>query len=77
MIIGRFYSLILLVQACGHLLGRPDEILSLLQKNARQTRIPFGVTPCGIDNPNSLPNNHFGHGELDIKAAIAACKQQS
>lgn len=56
-------------------MGRVDEIRELLQRTARPAFVPFGVNPCGLDTTQSRPNNHFGHGELDIEAAVKACKE--
>ena len=44
-----------------------------MEKTARPILVPFGVIPCGRDNYNSIPNNFFGSGELDIEAAINYC----
>ncbi len=58
-------------------MGKTDEIRILLQKTARPLLVPFGVAPCGADTPTSRPNNHYGHGELDIDAAVRSCLETS
>ena len=63
----------LLVQACPSLIGKPKEIQTLLERTSRPMHVPFGVIPCGRDSSNSIPNNFFGAGELDIENAIQNC----
>lgn len=63
----------MLVQACPSLIGKPKEIQTLLERTSRPMHVPFGVTPCGRDSSNSVPNNFFGAGELDIENAIQNC----
>ena len=31
--------------------------------------LPQGQNLCGTDTADSVPNNHFGYGELDVLAA--------
>lgn len=68
---------ILVVQACPHLIGRPKQVQEVLQQSARKMFVPLNSLRCGRDTSTSIPNNYFGHGVLNIDAAIKACRKVS
>lgn len=39
--------------------------------------LPLAKSLCGDDTPQSIPNNHYGYGRLDLWAAIRKCRQES
>lgn len=58
----------LIMSARPDLIGNVDEIENLIKNNAvdRFAAAPF----CGTDNGSSIPNNVYGWGRVDAKAAV-------
>ena len=59
---------------CPCLLRNVDAIQDLLQSTALPLFPPKGQVLCGIDEANSVPNNHFGYGRINVLAAVKKCR---
>jgi subtilisin family serine protease len=61
---------------CPHLVGNVDKLQSLLERTAVKLLPPSSAQPlCGGDLPTSVPNNYFGHGRIDVLAAVRECRK--
>ncbi|KAJ9048811.1 hypothetical protein DSO57_1031100 [Entomophthora muscae] len=62
---------LILMHECLRLRRNPQAVKDALI----QTAIPlFSKLSCGNDTPNSLPNNEFGFGVINLTSAITHCK---
>jgi len=65
-------AVLMVAEACPSFRYDVDQIQSLLESTAT----PLTTTQfCGNDGPGDVPNNVFGHGQLNVLAAINACRQ--
>jgi hypothetical protein len=52
-----------------------DKIQSLLESTAVKLRPPRSDGPlCGGDKPDSVPNNYFGYGRINVLQAVRTCQ---
>ncbi|KAJ9088097.1 hypothetical protein DSO57_1026414 [Entomophthora muscae] len=66
-------AVLLIMAACPHLLRKVDLVADLLHQTATPLYPSLG---CGKDEPNSLPNNEFGYGVVNVAKAIAQCRSE-
>ncbi|KAJ3085526.1 hypothetical protein HK102_014084, partial [Quaeritorhiza haematococci] len=64
----------LLVNACPAVMRDVDKMQSLFE----QTAFPlFSSQGCGGDKPDTIPNNGYGYGLLDVYAAVQKCLKEN
>lgn len=64
---------LLITQACPSLVFNVDAIEKLIYDTARPI---FTTQGCGDDTATTTPNNVYGYGMLDVKAAVDACMRR-
>lgn len=64
----------IIMSACPCLERNIDKIQVILQASAEHLLPPFVDSFCGRDNANSIPNNYFGYGRINVHAAVKACR---
>lgn len=66
-----------LMSACPCLERNVDDLQTLLQATAVHLKPPANASPlCGNDTPDSIPNNYFGYGRINVLDAVRACRKR-
>ncbi|KAI9293320.1 subtilisin-like protein [Neoconidiobolus thromboides FSU 785] len=65
---------LLIMAACPHLERKVELIENLLRETATAN---FPKLGCGGDTSNSLPNNEYGYGIINVKKAIDKCSLEN
>lgn len=65
----------LLVMALCPSYERDMEAIADLLTSTAVPLLPLAGSLCGGDTPQTIPNNHYGYGRLDLWAAINSCRE--
>lgn len=63
----------LITAMCPCIARDVDKIQTLLEQTAVKLTSPQSEGLCGRDTPNTVPNNCFGHGRIDVLKAVRTC----
>lgn len=66
---------LLLMALCPCIERDVNAIRSIIESTAIP-HLPIPNQLCGNDRPDSIPNNHFGYGRVDVSRAVHKCLQQ-
>lgn len=66
-------AVLLISKICPCISRDIDAIQELLQATAVHIPPPAGQQLCGDNQPDSIPNNYFGYGRIEVFAAVRAC----
>ena len=67
-------SVLLITAMCPCFTRDIDAIRALLEETALPKR-PLPNSLCGDDNYDTVPNNHYGYGRLDLFKAVTKCQE--
>lgn len=66
----------LITAMCPCLARDVNALQDLLQSTAVKLTPPREGRLCGGDKPDSVPNNYFGYGRIDVLKAVQTCQRQ-